>query len=289
MDLAELENQIKQAAAIAQSVPDNLQEAAFHRALDLLAGTAQRSQPAAHGHSADPATRTPGATPPKHPPPEQDLAKLLTKDMNATEHPKVRSAGTVLERALAVLHGARVSHQIDGMTPSEIAKVLTEKFRISTKSGSVSDALGKVSGELVDRVTEGGGYRYRIMEAGERRLERIGGGAGASPHAQPVRPNRRGSKKPAAASNTNENEATKAPAKRKSTGRPGPKRVVSQLIDEGFFKDAKTIGDIISHLEKARGRSYKMTDLSPALVRLLRDERLERDKNIDGQYEYVAR
>jgi len=72
-------------------------------------------------------------------------------------------------------------------------------------------------------------------------------------------------------------------------GRPGPKVMLDGLIDSGFFAKAKTGAEVIEYEKKHRGHTYKPTDLSPALVRLLRDGRLEREKNKDGIYEYIAR
>ena len=60
------------------------------------------------------------------------------------------------------------------------------------------------------------------------------------------------------------------------------------LIGSGFFSDARTIGTVQEHLEKAQGRRYRATDLSPTLVRLLREEKLTREKNAEGQYEYKS-
>lgn len=287
MDAKDLKTKIQQAAEIAQAVPENLQEAAFNRALDLLTGASQAPAGVSTGHGAGTVSTPPSV--PKHPAPEQDLAELLVERMNATEHPEVRDASNILERALAILHGARASHQIDGMTPSEISRVLTEKFRISTRSGSVSDALGKAAGELVDRVKEGSGYRYRIMEAGERHLKE-GGKAPSTGSTQPrVRRKKKSSSDKTEDSKPAEGPGRKEPAKRRTGGKPGPKKIIGELIDNGFFAEPKIIGDIIQHLQDSRGRTYKSTELSPALVRLLRDERLEREKNSDGQYEYVAK
>jgi hypothetical protein len=64
--------------------------------------------------------------------------------------------------------------------------------------------------------------------------------------------------------------------------------MLSELIDQGFFATPRVISDIIHHLDQTRGRQYKAQELSPALVRLLRDRRLVRAKNATGQYEYSA-
>jgi hypothetical protein len=73
------------------------------------------------------------------------------------------------------------------------------------------------------------------------------------------------------------------------SGRPGPKAVLQELVNGGFFKSPKTIGDIQSHLAKKKGQHYKTTELSPTLLRLIRDEVLDRDENKNGQYEYKSR
>ena len=39
-------------------------------------------------------------------------------------------------------------------------------------------------------------------------------------------------------------------------------------------------------MKENEGRRYKANEISPALLRLLRDKKLERAKNKDGQYEY---
>lgn len=70
----------------------------------------------------------------------------------------------------------------------------------------------------------------------------------------------------------------------RSGSRPGPKAMLDELIGSGFFATGKTGADIISHQRKHRGHTYKAEELSPALVRLLRDGTLERDKNKDGIY-----
>jgi hypothetical protein len=48
------------------------------------------------------------------------------------------------------------------------------------------------------------------------------------------------------------------------------------------------MGDAQEQLRHKRGVRYTLQDLSPAFVRLLRDGRLDRDRNASGQYEYRA-
>jgi hypothetical protein len=70
--------------------------------------------------------------------------------------------------------------------------------------------------------------------------------------------------------------------------RAGPKAALTTLIDDGYFKTHRTISDVQNHLRHKKGLSFKVTDLSPAFVRLLREGTLDRDKNESGQYEYKA-
>ncbi len=67
---------------------------------------------------------------------------------------------------------------------------------------------------------------------------------------------------------------------------PGAFAMISQLLDEGYFKSPKTIGAIVAHCGSSKGHHYKANECSPALLRLLRDAKLKRQKNKDGQYEY---
>ena len=56
----------------------------------------------------------------------------LIATIDSTQHPEVTLASKVLDRSLLVLQIARTAHGIDGLTPSAIAKILTEKFRVNT-------------------------------------------------------------------------------------------------------------------------------------------------------------
>ena len=74
-------------------------------------------------------------------------------------------------------------------------------------------------------------------------------------------------------------------AKRAAAGR-GSFALVSSLVDEGFFKTARTIRSIIDHCGTHKGHHFEANEVSPALLRLLRNETLTRKKNKDNQYEY---
>jgi hypothetical protein len=73
----------------------------------------------------------------------------------------------------------------------------------------------------------------------------------------------------------------------RSSGSPGSSAAITKLLGEGFFKTPKTIGTIVAHCATARGHHYKASECSPVLLRLVRDEKLTRQKNTDRQYEYT--
>ncbi len=286
-DLKEL---FKQASEIAQQVPANMQEAAFNRALDLLTSNVERVGP-----GTSPAL--PRGVPKRQPAPQLDAGatETLLNQIDSTQHPGVTSATKILDRALMVLKIALDEHDIDGLAPSAIAKVLTDKFRVSTEGGAVSMALGRAT-TLVNRVPgSGGGFIYRIMAPGNEYLVSLAspGAAKDARRSRAYRPPNRGRANgkgqpteakvvaPTAA------QPVKQPrAARRSSGTPGPKAAVMSLIGAGFFNAGKTGQDVQAHLKTKRGFSFEPDQLRVALLRLVRDQALDREPNSDGDYEY---
>jgi len=84
---------------------------------------------------------------------------------------------------------------------------------------------------------------------------------------------------------TKEKEQKKKPSR--GTSSPGAYATINQLLNDGFFKNPQSIGAIVSHCGTSKGHHYKANECSPALLRLLRDNKLTRKKNKDGQYEYT--
>jgi len=68
---------------------------------------------------------------------------------------------------------------------------------------------------------------------------------------------------------------------------PGAFAMITQLLGDGFFKTPRTISAIVAHCSASKGHHYKANECSPSLLRLLRDGKLKREKNKDGQYEYT--
>ena len=72
-------------------------------------------------------------------------------------------------------------------------------------------------------------------------------------------------------------------------GRPGPGAILDQLLQAGFFKQKRTIADIMSHMGSKLGRHFKPNELSTPLVRFVRDNKLDREKNAENQFEYLQK
>lgn len=73
----------------------------------------------------------------------------------------------------------------------------------------------------------------------------------------------------------------------RASASPGAYAMITQLLGTGFFKTSRTISDIVAHCGVSKGHHYKANECSPSLLRLLRDGKLSRTKNKDGQYEYT--
>lgn len=269
----------KDAADIAAEVPEALREAAFQRALDAL-----MPKPPA---PAEPPAKTVGRQPvtPSGPPKTQksNAVTTLLESLNRTELAALVAGRKVLDRALLVLRAAQ-NHDIHSLSASDISQVLTQKFREPTTPAAVRMALDRNS-EYTDRRPEGSGFVYSLMAPGERYLDTLGTTPTTS------KPAKRRSKTP-------KKQKSKTPAKRVErskdkpqagkSGRPGPKAMLEVLLSEGFFTKARTMGEILSHIEEKKTHRYATSDFTATLQRLVRETKLERTRNTEGQYEYKA-
>jgi hypothetical protein len=78
-------------------------------------------------------------------------------------------------------------------------------------------------------------------------------------------------------------------AKKKAAPRPkgtGPGPTLEVLIADGFFSKPRTLREIIEHSRTSLARTIKQTDMSGPLARYVRDKKLTRSKNAEGQYAY---
>lgn len=78
----------------------------------------------------------------------------------------------------------------------------------------------------------------------------------------------------------------KNPGVAKAAGR-GSYSTLARLVEEKFFKDAQTIGAIVDHCKTNLASHFKQSDFSGVLARYVREGKLKRKKNAEGQYEYT--
>jgi hypothetical protein len=202
--------------------------------------------------------------------------------MNRSELAELMSGKKTLDRALLILKAAQ-SHGINELSAPDIAQVLTQKFREATTPQAVRMALDR-SPSYTDRRPSGGTFQYSIMAPGERYLQ-----SAPAAHQGDGKPKTRkpkGRQAKAKADTAVDKKPTKAKAGK--TGRPGPKAMVEVLIQEGFFKQPRTIGHMLSHLEEKKTHRYATSDFTATFQRLVRQSKLERTRNSEGQYEYKA-
>lgn len=69
-------------------------------------------------------------------------------------------------------------------------------------------------------------------------------------------------------------------------GRPGPKAILIEQLNSGYFNDPKVVSEIPKYLKHKTGHTYKQKELSTSLLRMLRDGKLTRNKKEKGKYEW---
>ncbi len=260
-----------------------------------LPGMAQSGEPPqgieAQEHTTQPLATEAQAVAGERVPARIDDVEALLSEIDSTSHPEVSQCARALDRALHVLRIAKDRHGIDGMTPSQIAKVLTEKFRVSATRTGVGSALSGAP-ELVNRQpAPRRGFVYRLMAAGVAYLE------DASPQpsrgASQRRASRRrrtqpGTRLAAGEQNAAAKERAEEQPSRREGRRPGTKALLLDLLAQGFFKTPRTVGDVQRHLAEGGGHRLGTNELSTPLVRLVRDKALRRSRRDDGQFEYTS-
>lgn len=294
------------AAETASVVPENMQEAAFHRALDALqaeAGAAEAAEKRPQGKTTSGATDSTASA--------SDAGSVVERfqQLSRERARAVDSEESARGRAMALLRVARDELGVDGMSAPEIASVLTDKFRWRVTRQAIGQALD-TAGRMVDRVKVGRAVSYRLMSEGERWLDTSeserdqaspsGASGGRKRSTRKAAKKKTASKTSKRASGARKAERrggrkqeTQSPTTEgngipRRTNRVGPKVAVERLIQSGYFREPRTIGQIQTVLEDQTARKFKPTDLSPTLVRLLRQSALTRSKNSDGQYEYTS-
>ena len=71
-------------------------------------------------------------------------------------------------------------------------------------------------------------------------------------------------------------------------GRKGAVTILDELISEGYFMSRRAISDVIEYAKTQKVRTFKASDLSGPLGRFVKNGKLQREKNNDGQYQYYT-
>lgn len=69
----------------------------------------------------------------------------------------------------------------------------------------------------------------------------------------------------------------------------GTKEQLTTLIEDGYFKEHRTLGDIATFLKEKKAVSFTTAAIGTYIVKLLGINGLEREKGESGQYEYFIR
>lgn len=148
---------------------------------------------------------------------------------------------------------------------------------LKTRLDAIADTVNRFKSEAV---------QLRVVEALLASLK--GAQIGTTKPEPHVKRPRRSVKRKATADAASAGKPTKKRQTTRTSSSPGASAAINDLLANGFFKKPQTIAAVIAHCGTQRGHHYKANECSTPLLRLLRDEKLTRAKNSDGQYEYLA-
>jgi hypothetical protein len=77
--------------------------------------------------------------------------------------------------------------------------------------------------------------------------------------------------------------------KRSSRRSVGSVAALGRMLEGGYFKQARTLADMVQHSTEKLAIPMKQNEISGKLARLVRDGTLARTKNADGQFEYTQK
>lgn len=167
MDNEKLKEEIQRAKEAVEGLPEPFKSRTYDKIIErILDGTyGSKSQKKVKSRSSG--RKNPTSK-------EDEMVQKVINDLDRSKYEKIHDL-KVLERSLYLLKIVRDDLSIDGLSPSQIASVLTEKFRVKTTKEAISMSLMKTS--YVDRVpTVNRGartYQYKLMQKGEDYLKNI--------------------------------------------------------------------------------------------------------------------
>ncbi len=246
-----LKSIFKQAAEIAQGVPEELQEIAFNRALDKLMGdTKSKAGAKKKVHIVD---------------------AEIVDDEDETGFTE-----TILNRSLDAMNFAAERFGLEGMSVEQITDLLDERFGINTSAEVVGRVL-EGADTIVGRVRGHGGTLYRLVIPGAK-----------APKKSTAKKSSKAKAKTKAKTKAKAKSKAAKRAPKKADASAGLVGMIIDLIGAGFFATARTVGDIMLYLQR-KGLEYTAAELTSVLVRLLSKGLLTRQRTTTGDYEYEAR
>jgi hypothetical protein len=153
----------------------------------------------------------------------------------------------------------------------EVKKQLSELSEVINKFKSEAVQL-----RIVEIVLRNGAYREQNNEP-----QNDASGKSAKP-----RRRKASGRTPKTKADTDTAAGEKSTKKSRPSG-DGATSTLNDLVNGSFFDKPKTINAIVSHCDTKLARRFKSNEFSGRLARLTREGVLDRNKNSEGQYEYV--
>lgn len=253
-----MKRMFRDAADIARSVPAEFRQAAFDKAVDLLA---QQGNGAANGSTDDRETRV-------------HLTGLSAPD-------------ALIDRSVEALAYAANRLGLEVVTADQLAAILNERFGVPAPASLVAAALGS-AGAVVRTVQRGSQTLYRVVSEPAVDDSSDPDEVDSTPHRRATdRPRPKTSAKPAAKAAPKAAPAKKGPAKKKPSAKisSNPADIINDLVALGFFATARTTTDVLLYLEK-QGLQLTTRQIAPLLLSLMRSGLLNRGRANGGRYNY---
>jgi len=167
MDNQKLKEEIEQAKETVEGLPEPFKSKTYDKLLERILD-------AAYGAKSQKKAGNVARSKKNVAPREDDIVQRVINDLDRSKYEEIHNL-KVLERSLYLLRIVREKLKIDGLSPSQIASILTDKFRIKTTKEAVSMSLMKT--HYVDRIpTVNRGartYQYKLMQKGEDYLKKV--------------------------------------------------------------------------------------------------------------------
>ena len=245
-----MKRMFRDAADIARSVPAEFRQAAFDKAVDLLAQ--QNAQAGKEGGD------------------ERETRVHMTG---------LSAPDALIDRSVEALAYAANRLGLEVVTADQLAAILNERFGVPAPASLVATALGS-AGAMVRTVQRGSQTLYRVVTV-------PGVDDSSEPEDREERPHRRATDRPGRAAAAKPAPKKKPAAKKKAPAKlsNNPVDILNDLVSLGFFATARTTTDVLLYLEK-QGLQLTTRQLAPLLMSLMRSGLLNRGRAQGGRYGY---